>query len=405
MESGLPMLNCMLQHTLRSLCSSDSSSSSNSSKWVYAVFWRILPRNYPPPKWDYGGSVLDRSKGNKRNWMLVWEDGFCDFYECEQAGSGYLKGRFGADIFFKMSHEVYNFGEGLLGKVALDNSHKWVFKDAPNQVDNPNFISSWNVSTEPQPKAWEFQFNSGIQTIGIISVREGIIQLGSFAKIAEDLNLVISIQRKFSYLQSIPGVFAMQRPYLPIQHPYILKPSNAQNMIMNESATTTTATSIGAGVKRLFNHTPRDDQMIKSINLGWNTPQNGIGLGLRGSSSISVPDPNWSTPFPPPLLPSISCSLGALLSKLPSVSPSPYIHDAIHEAPNTTTAMLMNNNNNNNSNSNHNENCSENKILKVSGGIIKIESSSSSFCHLDLAQEEKNSFKDPNNLGLEKGQT
>ena len=44
--------------------------------------------------------------------ILVWEDGFCDFHECERAGSGYVKGRFGADIFFKMSHEVYNYGEG-----------------------------------------------------------------------------------------------------------------------------------------------------------------------------------------------------------------------------------------------------------------------------------------------------
>ena len=35
----------LLQHTLRSLCSSDAS-----QQWVYAVFWRILPRNYPPPK-------------------------------------------------------------------------------------------------------------------------------------------------------------------------------------------------------------------------------------------------------------------------------------------------------------------------------------------------------------------
>ncbi|KAK9946451.1 hypothetical protein M0R45_011916 [Rubus argutus] len=191
MESGLPMLNCLLQHTLRSLCSCSSDSSSNSSKWVYAVFWRILPRNYPPPKWDYGGggSGLDRSKGNKRNWILVWEDGFCDFNECEQAGSGYIKGRFGADIFFKMSHEVYNYGERVRRKVAVDNSHKWVFRDAPNQGDNPNFISSWNVSTEPQPKAWEIQFSSGIQTIAIISVREGLIQLGSFDKIVEDLNL------------------------------------------------------------------------------------------------------------------------------------------------------------------------------------------------------------------------
>jgi hypothetical protein len=35
----------LLQHTLRSLCTGDAP-----PQWVYAVFWRILPRNYPPPK-------------------------------------------------------------------------------------------------------------------------------------------------------------------------------------------------------------------------------------------------------------------------------------------------------------------------------------------------------------------
>ncbi|XP_007017150.2 PREDICTED: uncharacterized protein LOC18591141 isoform X1 [Theobroma cacao] len=323
MEGGLPMLNCLLQHTLRSLCSySDSSSSSSSSKWVYAVFWRILPRNYPPPKWDYGGSALDRSKGNKRNWILVWEDGFCDFHECERAGSGYVKGRFGADVFFKMSHEVYNYGEGLVGKIAADNSHKWVYKETPNDND-PSFISSWNMSIEPQPRAWEFQFNSGIQTIAIISVREGIIQLGSFDKIVEDLNLVISIQRKFSYLQSIPGVFAIQRSYLPIQHPYVVKPNN-QILESHETAFRLDDNRQLGGTKRLIDERP-EDSPIKSVNLGWNSPQNGI-----------TGPPFWSIP---PLLPTMSCSLGALLSKLPSVIPS---YNAIEA---TDIAMINNTNN------------------------------------------------------------
>ncbi|GLT58894.1 hypothetical protein SLA2020_317530 [Shorea laevis] len=308
MEGGLPMLNCLLQHTLRSLCS--YSDPSCSSKWVYAVFWRILPRNYPPPKWDYGGTLLDRSKGNKRNWILVWEDGFCDFCECEQVGSGYLKGRFGVDVFFKMSHEVYNYGEGVVGKVAAENSHKWVFKETPNDTD-PTFISPWNMSIEPQPRAWEIQFNSGIQTIAVISVREGIIQLGSFDKIAEDLNLVISIQRKFSYLHSIPGVFAMQRPYLPIQYPYILKPSNQMFGFQDDK------TRLQGGNKRMINEAV-GDSAVKSINLGWNSPQNGVA----GS-------PFWSIP---PLLPSMSYSLGALLSKFPSMIPSYSAIEAPDEA-------------------------------------------------------------------------
>ncbi|KAF5444861.1 hypothetical protein F2P56_033958 [Juglans regia] len=345
METGLPTLNCLLQHTLRSLCS--CSDSSSSSKWVYAVFWRILPRNFPPPKLEYGGSALDRSKGNKRNWILVWEDGFCDFFECERNGSGYIKGRFGADVFFKMSHEVYNFGEGLIGKVAADNSHRWVFRDAPSDGD-PSFISSWNVTIEPQPRAWEFQFNSGIQTIAIISVREGIVQLGSFDKVVEDLNLVISIQRNFGYLQSIPGVFAIQRPYLPIQHPYVLKP-NAPMIENHETTLSLYDKRQLTGVKRLFDEKP-DYSPLKSINLGWNTPQNGVA----GAPNI------WSIP---PLSPTMSCSLGALLAKLPSV-PS---FNAI-EAP--ETALL-------------------NDINNTNDGIqipnIKLESS----CHMDGGQEEK----------------
>ena len=39
-------------------------------------------------------------------------------------------------------------GFRLVGKVAADNSHKWVFTDPSNEGD-PSFISSWNVSIEP----------------------------------------------------------------------------------------------------------------------------------------------------------------------------------------------------------------------------------------------------------------
>ncbi|XP_024440479.1 uncharacterized protein LOC18104847 isoform X2 [Populus trichocarpa] len=354
MEGGLPMLNCLLQHTLRSLCS--CTDSSNPSKWVYAVFWRILPRNYPPPKWDYGGTALDRSKGNKRNWILVWEDGFCDVYECERAGTGYMKGRFGTDVFFKMSHEVYNYGEGLVGKVAADNSHKWVFKENPNESD-PNLISSWNMSIEP-PRAWEFQFNSGIQTIAIISVREGVIQLGSFDKIVEDLNLVISIQRKFSYLQSIPGIFAIQRPYLPIQHPYITKP-NTHTIENQEIAFSVDDKRQITGVKRLF-HESLDDFPIKAINMGWNSPQNGI-----------PGPPIWSIP---PLLPTMSCSLGALLSKLPSATPSYSNIEALG------TSLLNNNNNNRTSIS---------QRVRVDDLGVTREGQLVSSGHLDAAREEK----------------
>ncbi|GAV83982.1 bHLH-MYC_N domain-containing protein [Cephalotus follicularis] len=350
MEGGLPMLNCLLQHTLRSLCSCPDSS--HSSKWVYAVFWRILPRNYPPPKWDYGGSALDRSKGNKRNWILVWEEGYCDFYECLRGGSGYSKGRFGADLFFKMTHEVYNYGEGVLGKVAADNSHKWLFRESPNESDS-RFVSSWNMSIEPLPRAWQFQFNSGIQTIAVISVREGIIQLGSFEKIMEDLTLVINIQRKMSYLQSIPGVFAIQRPYLPIQHPYMLKP-NTEMIEYQKTTLSVDDKQLLSGSKRLLFDEKPVESPIKSINLGWNSPQNG-----------------WTIP---PHLPTMPCTLGAVLSKLPSAFP-------FRNATEASDTAIVNNSINGTC---HNLKVNDGGLLGK-GQISDMKPS----CYLDAAQEQK----------------
>ncbi|GJM86810.1 hypothetical protein PR202_ga02704 [Eleusine coracana subsp. coracana] len=209
----------LLQHTLRSLCTQDD------SPWVYAVFWRILPRNYPPPKWDLQGGMYDRTRGNRRNWILAWEDGFCNFAasagdhegaataaaaaaaaytECAAAGQEELKG-LQPELFFKMSHDIYNYGEGLIGKVASDHSHKWVFQEA-QQEHEMNLITSWSSTADSHPRTWEAQFKCGIKTIALIGVREGVVQLGSMKKVEEDLSYVVTLRRKFGYLESIPGV-------------------------------------------------------------------------------------------------------------------------------------------------------------------------------------------------------
>ncbi|XP_044491439.1 protein RICE SALT SENSITIVE 3-like [Mangifera indica] len=201
----------LLQHTLRSLCIHED------SQWVYAVFWRILPRNYPPPKWD-GQGAYDRSRGNRRNWILVWEDGFCNFAastteitsgDCA-ASSAYGNCEFQnyqglqPELFFKMSHEIYNYGEGLIGKVAADHSHKWIYKEPTDQ--EIHFVSAWQNSADSHPRTWEAQFQSGIKTIALIAVREGVVQLGAVHKVVEDLSYVVLLRKKFGYIESIPGV-------------------------------------------------------------------------------------------------------------------------------------------------------------------------------------------------------
>ncbi|MCO5562046.1 hypothetical protein L7F22_015672 [Adiantum nelumboides] len=226
-NGGFPVISYLLQQTLRQLCME--------SDWIYAVFWRILPRNYPPPKWDSESSFFDRSKGNKRNWILVWEDGYCDFVACAKinasgepnsstssqtsSSSGYFDNYYMGDdnhcmqpeLFFKMSHEVYNFGEGLIGKVAADNSHKWVFKE-PSEGDGLDYPSSWaQGALDPHPRTWEAQFRCGIETIAIVAVKEGVIQLGSMKKTFEDLNFVLFLQRKFKCFCSSPNSYSTCR--------------------------------------------------------------------------------------------------------------------------------------------------------------------------------------------------
>ncbi|KAJ3694928.1 hypothetical protein LUZ60_000305 [Juncus effusus] len=259
----------LLQHTLRSLCIHEN------SQWVYAVFWRVLPRNYPPPNWDLRGGAFDRTRGNRRNWILAWEDGFCNFAassstceETENIEECEMKLGLQPELFFKMSHDIYNYGEGSIGKVAADHSHKWVFKEAQEQ--ETNLISTWNNPSDSQPRTWEAQFQSGIKTIALIAVREGVVQLGSTKKVLEDLSYVVLLRRKFSYLESIPGVL--------LPHP-------------SSSA---------------FSACPNGPE-------SW--PVSPTGL---------IPQMEFFNPFNNPvrIMPSMS-SLEALLSKLPSVGPTP----------------------------------------------------------------------------------
>ncbi|KAM3358744.1 hypothetical protein P3S68_021677 [Capsicum galapagoense] len=180
--------------------------------------WLITFFHFFSIRWDSQGGAYDRSRGNRRNWILVWEDGFCNFAAstAEMNGNecpGSSSNNYGEyqhyqglqpELFFKMSHEIYNYGEGIIGKVAADHSHKWIYKE-PNEQEI-NFLSAWHNSADSHPRTWEAQFRSGIKTIALIAVREGVIQLGAVHKVIEDLSYVVLLRKKFSYIESIPGV-------------------------------------------------------------------------------------------------------------------------------------------------------------------------------------------------------
>ncbi|KAF5746626.1 hypothetical protein HS088_TW06G00797 [Tripterygium wilfordii] len=93
------------------------------------------------------------------------------------------------ELFFKTSHEIYNYWEGLIGKVAANQSHKWIYKEANQQ--EINFLSAWHNPADSQPRTCEAQFQSGIKTIALIAVREGPVH-----KVIEDLSYIVMLRKK-----------------------------------------------------------------------------------------------------------------------------------------------------------------------------------------------------------------
>uniref|UniRef100_A0A0D3HLG0 Transcription factor MYC/MYB N-terminal domain-containing protein n=1 Tax=Oryza barthii TaxID=65489 RepID=A0A0D3HLG0_9ORYZ len=137
-----------LHEALRNVCLN--------SDWTYSVFWTIRPR--PRCRGGNGCKVGD----DNGSLMLMWEDGFCRprVAECLEDIDGEDPVR---KAFSKMSIQLYNYGEGLMGKVASDKCHKWVFKE-PSECE-PNITNYWQSSFDA--------------TIAVIQAGHGLLQLGS----------------------------------------------------------------------------------------------------------------------------------------------------------------------------------------------------------------------------------
>ncbi|PIN00884.1 hypothetical protein CDL12_26609 [Handroanthus impetiginosus] len=182
-----------LHEALRSVCLN--------SDWTYSVFWTIRPR--PRVRGGNGCKVGD----DNGSLMLMWEDGFCRgrVAECLDEMDGEDPVR---KAFSKMSIQLYNYGEGLMGKVASDKCHKWVFKE-PTECE-PNISNYWQSSFDALPQEWTEQFDSGIQTIAVIQAGHGLLQLGSCKIIPEDLHFVLRMRHTFESLGYQSGFYLSQ---------------------------------------------------------------------------------------------------------------------------------------------------------------------------------------------------
>ncbi|KAK4439169.1 protein RICE SALT SENSITIVE 3 [Sesamum alatum] len=165
-----------LHVALRSVCLN--------SDWNYSVFWTIRPR--PRIKGGNGCKFAD----DNGSLMLMWEDGFCKgrVEECLEEMDPVRK------AFTKMSIQLYNYGEGLIGKVASDKCHKWIFKNPKESEENTS--NYWQTSVDA--------------TIAVIQAGHGLLQLGSCKIIPEDLHFVLRMRHIFESLAYQSGFHLSQ---------------------------------------------------------------------------------------------------------------------------------------------------------------------------------------------------
>lgn len=208
-----------LHEALRNVCVN--------SEWTYSVFWTIRPR--PRSRGGNGnGCKVGEENGSL---MLMWEDGYC---RSSKPRVNRVPGPFNGNgcmdklvksssfdcleeldaddpvrkAFRKMSIQLYNYGEGLMGKVASDKCHKWVFKE-PTECET-GISNYWQSSFDAHPPEWTDQFASGIQTIAVIQAGHGLLQLGSCKIIPEDLHFVLRMRHTFESLGYQSGFYLSQ---------------------------------------------------------------------------------------------------------------------------------------------------------------------------------------------------
>ncbi|EEE60473.1 hypothetical protein OsJ_13733 [Oryza sativa Japonica Group] len=172
-----------LHEALRNVCLN--------SDWTYSVFWTIRPR--PRCRGGNGCKVGD----DNGSLMLMWEDGFCRprVAECLEDidGRGPRPQGLQQDVHpaLQLRRRV---GAGLMGKVASDKCHKWVFKE-PSECE-PNIANYWQSSFDA--------------TIAVIQAGHGLLQLGSCKIIPEDLHFVLRMRHMFESLGYQSGFFLSQ---------------------------------------------------------------------------------------------------------------------------------------------------------------------------------------------------
>ncbi|KMZ56558.1 hypothetical protein ZOSMA_93G00220 [Zostera marina] len=173
--------------------------------WSYAVFWRIVDSGGDSRRllWEEGhlepsksSDFLGSSGYHAMNEWEVMQDN-CDEGIGINNKFSQRENKVYALLEKKVKHQVHFIGRGIIGRAALTCNHQWI---CCNEFGTEAFTSE-------DFKEINDQISVGIQTIAIIPVLpHGVIQLGSFQMIMQDMLFVDHVRGLFVEFGFVPGV-------------------------------------------------------------------------------------------------------------------------------------------------------------------------------------------------------
>ncbi|KAK9668730.1 hypothetical protein RND81_13G082200 [Saponaria officinalis] len=173
------------RHLLESFCSD--------SPWNYAVFWKLQ-------------QFQDQMR-------LIYEDGFYDFNVLQQRSQNILSQfageedilnlRFVPDLLVEdvpefpisftsdgISCHQYLLGQGMIGRAALSGNDLWLYSDDTESMELNSYL-------ELHRDEWLLPVSPGIKTTFTTPILPyGVLQLGSFEKVAENFANVADIKER-----------------------------------------------------------------------------------------------------------------------------------------------------------------------------------------------------------------
>ncbi|XP_022730977.1 transcription factor LHW-like isoform X2 [Durio zibethinus] len=185
----------LLKEALKSLC--------GVSQWSYAVFWKIGCQNTKLLIWEE--CYYEPALSPVLPCITGLQNPELSFGEWEGSWGSETSSQLGSQprdkvhlLINKMmiNNRINIVGQGLVGRAAFVGNYQWILAN--------NFI------TDAHPpevlNEVHLQFSAGIQTVAVIPVlSHGVLQLGSFSTIMENMGFVNDVKSLILRLGCIPG--------------------------------------------------------------------------------------------------------------------------------------------------------------------------------------------------------